>query len=145
MSQEPLDLGRIISETAEADKPSRVVLPDEHRDFGLHLDVHRLKCIQDEMEHLRDNHDLRLEYVGRIFWLVAVWLVCVVLCVTISGFGLCGFRLSDTVLVAFISSTTVNVVGLFVLVAKWMFPSGRPAAEHKELLGRLHSLRADSK
>lgn len=32
-------------------------------------------------------------------------------------------RLAYTVLVAIITSTTVNVVGLFVLVAKWMYPA----------------------
>jgi len=29
----------------------------------------------------------------------------------------------DKVLIAFITSTTINVVGLFVVVAKWMFPT----------------------
>jgi hypothetical protein len=41
-----------------------------------------------------------------------------------SGFGYKSFELPDGVLIAFIASTTVNVVGLFVLVAKWMYPAG---------------------
>lgn len=32
-------------------------------------------------------------------------------------------RLAYTVLVAIITSTAVNVVGLFVLIAKWMYPA----------------------
>jgi hypothetical protein len=43
-------------------------------------------------------------------------------------------------LIAFITSTTVNVVGLFVLVAKWMFPAGSGKATGGELNAKAESL-----
>jgi hypothetical protein len=142
VNRSPQEFDRVIREAAEAEKPPQSIGPDEGRDYALDLEVHARKCFEDELKQLQDNHDLRLKYVGRIFYLVAVWLGCVVLCVGVSGFNLWGFRLSDTVLIAFISSTTVNVVGLFVLVAKWMFPDGRRAADHRELLDRLQANRS---
>jgi hypothetical protein len=32
------------------------------------------------------------------------------------------FTLSDKVLIAFITSTTASVIGIFIIVAKWLFP-----------------------
>ena len=83
----------------------------------------------EELEHLRqklreakDTHNLRLKYTGRIFAIGCIWLGLVVSAVFMSGFSLFGFGLPGGVLIAFITSTTLNVVGLFIVVAKWMFP-----------------------
>lgn len=96
-------------------------------DLSLSLEAYQLQfqlgCLNSQLGHLNDNHNLRLEYTGKIYWLVALWLAGVVTCIALSGFGAKGFKLSDNVLIAFITSTTINVVGLFVLVAKWMYPT----------------------
>ena len=142
------DLSSRIGAAAESDKP--LVSPlDEDPDLSVGLPEHKLEfevsCLQQEFDQLSDNHDLRLSYTGKIFWLVAAWLTCVVICVLLSGFNGWGFKLSDTVMISFITSTTINVVGLFVLVAKWMFPSGKPTPEHKELLSRAKAVRVAGK
>lgn len=143
------DLARVIREAAEADRPKDRVSPDENRDLGIDLEEHRIwfevKVLQDQLGQIQKNHDLRVSYTGRIFWLVVGWLVGVVLCVMLAGFGGWGFRLSDAVLVAFITSTTVNVVGLFVLVAKWMYPSGSADTQHKDLISSSLSMRSKPK
>jgi len=36
------------------------------------------------------------------------------------------FALSDKVLIAFITSTTASVIGIFYVVAKWLFPAPPP-------------------
>ena len=72
-----------------------------------------------------DTHDLRKKYIGRIFWLIVLWLIFVATCIALEGWHCCSdFTLSDTVLVAFITSTTINVIGLFIVVAKWLYPDG---------------------
>lgn len=38
------------------------------------------------------------------------------------------FKLSDTVLVAFITSTTVSVIGLFIIAAQWLYASKKEKA-----------------
>lgn len=96
-------------------------------DLSVGLDESRLQfmleCLDSQLRQLNDNHSLRLSYTGKIFWLVVGWLVSVVVCVAMSGLSKWGFKLSDGVMIAFITSTTVNVIGLFVLVAKWMYPA----------------------
>jgi hypothetical protein len=70
---------------------------------------------------------MRLAYASKIFVLVVTWLIGVAIAVLWTGFGGVNdraFYLSDKVLIAFISSTTINVIGLFFVVAKWMYPSG---------------------
>ena len=151
MNPEPKDLEKIVSAAAaeQLERQLTETAPqssEELPDLGIDLEEHKLAfqldCLQQELQALKDTHGLRLSYTGRIFWLVVAWLACVVICVIFSGFKYKGFGLSDSVLIAFITSTTVNVVGLFVLVAKWMFPSGNSAPDGKELHSRANSLLA---
>ena len=63
-------------------------------------------------------------YAKRVFVLVAVWLVGIFIILLAQGFlspwGL--FNLSENVLLAVIGGTTVNVVGIFLIVARYLFP-----------------------
>ena len=85
------------------------------------LEIDRTK---DELITARDLHATRKEYTSKLFRLIVVWLSVVVLFVFLSATLKPRFSLSDGVLIAFITSTTVSVLGLFVLVAKWLFPQG---------------------
>lgn len=87
---------------------------------GLELQNQRLK---DESGRLTELHDTRKQYVGRLFWLITWWLAVVVALVALSATLKDFFTLADSVLIAFITSTTVSVIALFVIVAKWLFPS----------------------
>lgn len=87
---------------------------------GLELQNLRLK---DESGRLRELHDTRKQYVGRLFWLITAWLAVVVTLVALTATLKNIFTLADSVLIAFITSTTVSVIALFVIVAKWLFPS----------------------
>jgi len=87
---------------------------------GLELQNQRLK---DESLRLTELHDTRKQYVGRLFWLITAWLAVVVALVALTATLKNIFSLADSVLIAFITSTTVSVIALFVIVAKWLFPS----------------------
>lgn len=87
---------------------------------GLELQNQRLK---DESVRLTELHDTRKQYVGRLFWLITAWLAVVIALVALSATLKNIFTLADSVLIAFITSTTVSVIALFVIVAKWLFPS----------------------
>ena len=67
--------------------------------------------------------DLGIDLVAHKIFYECAWLVCVSVAVFFTGFSYKDFSLSGKVLIAFITSTTINVVGLFVVVAKWMFPT----------------------
>lgn len=125
-----IDLSQRVIKAASHDKPANndADLPD----LGLDLQEHQLSfqvsvlqnevhTIQHALKEARDTHALRLSYTKKIFWLVVGWLACVVACIVLTGFKCYGFSLSEKVLIAFITSTTINVVGLFILVAKWMY------------------------
>jgi len=71
-----------------------------------------------------DYLDLQEKYAFRLFVLVCVWLFAVLTAVFFSGFQPKLFIISDSVMIAFITSSTASVLGLFLLVAKWLFIKG---------------------
>lgn len=86
----------------------------------LETEVERLKS---ELQHANDLHEIRKKYTGRLFGLIVAWLSVVILFVALTAMLKPYFNLADSVLIAFITSTTVSVLGLFILVAKWLFPT----------------------
>ena len=84
----------------------------------LQLQISRLS---DENDELKDVHELRKEYIPKLFWRTVGWLAFVV--VTIWRVAADReFYFSENVLIALITSTTVNVIGIFVIAARWLFP-----------------------
>jgi hypothetical protein len=73
--------------------------------------------IQEQM----DNIQGRGSWGSRIFWILLGWLIAVIACIGMQAFHAWGFHLSDPVLIAFISTTTVNVLGLGYIVARHFF------------------------
>lgn len=93
---------------------------------GLELQNQRLN---DESGRLTELHNTRKQYVGRLFWLITAWLAVVIALVVLSATLKNIFTLADGVLIAFITSTTVSVIALFVIVAKWLFPAANDKDE----------------
>lgn len=75
----------------------------------------------DHDDHSREVKD-REKYTDRLFWLMVVWMSVVLAILVVTGVQDSFFVLSDTVLVALIGGTTANVIGLFVIVARHLFP-----------------------
>ena len=120
-----------VKQAVAHDEPEEIESspPDLKLSLAEHRDRFEIDSLRQKQRETEDLHDLRVDYTGNIFKLVCVWLACVIVCVTLSGFKLLGFSLSDAVLVAFITSTTINVVGLFIVVAKWMYPAVHSAGK----------------
>lgn len=104
-----LDEISLVSEVSADDE----VFREEARDY----DTAR-KAL--DLERLRSDLDHRKRYSARLFWLVTGWLAFILLLVVVDGLAL--LEISDTVLVALIGSTTLNVIGLFAIVARYFFP-----------------------
>jgi hypothetical protein len=116
-------LDQAIGEAAEEDK-AEGASPD--------WDLMELEAKSVEVEGLRvklkrseNLHVVRKWYVGLLFGLTVLWLVVVIVFVGFAGFQFRGFTLSDKVIIAFITSTTVSVIGLFHFAAKWLFPTSK--------------------
>lgn len=116
--------------------------------FGLPLEDIRYRRLQAEVQALEDQlkerrqlHKLRKKHSSRLFKLSVAWIGLIWLVVLLQGFGqwfipippwlqYIKFHLSDTVAVAFITSTTATVLGLYGIAAYWLF--GKPKQESKD-------------
>jgi hypothetical protein len=65
----------------------------------------------------------RKKYAIRFFTLSCAWLFLVAILLVLQGFGpTLHFHLGDTVILAAIGATTVNVLGILYVVANYLFP-----------------------
>ncbi len=75
-----------------------------------------------ELQSFTQDTGERKKYAQRIFWLVAAWIAAVFALLMLAGFGVHGFfYLSEKVLLAAIGSTTVNILGVFFIVVRYLF------------------------
>jgi hypothetical protein len=65
------------------------------------------------------NVEARKRYSNRIFITTSGWLISVV-CILIAV-GLGWLKLSDSILIALLGTTTINVLGFFVIVIQYLF------------------------
>lgn len=112
MSEEQELFSRITGNNAKAE-PSFLALPGES-----------LIDTQDSLNIKKQKLDIQLkqEFSTFIKSLVEVWVAFIACMLFFSSINF--VHISDTVLVALIAGTTVNIIGLVVIVAKHLFPSG---------------------
>ncbi|MFZ2901199.1 MAG: hypothetical protein WA004_21390 [Saprospiraceae bacterium] len=83
---------------------------------------YRRKINETRLQSLRDDTEAKRKMTYWIFFMVAAWLVAILVMLVLAGFEETGFRLSDAVLIALLGSTTVNVTAFFLVVTKYLFP-----------------------
>ncbi|GBF07744.1 hypothetical protein DAERI_170003 [Deinococcus aerius] len=74
-----------------------------------------------------DQRLLRLGIGGAVFLLATAWLVADVILTLAVGWGeLNGrpFRLESGVIIAFLTTSTATVIGLFLVFLRWLYPQG---------------------
>lgn len=123
MTKDNTSTSQLIAKAANKDRPiaEDKNLPDLEVSLVDYQQQHQINSLEQQLQENIDNHKLRTKYANKIFVLVCVWLGCVIVTVLFVGFELYGFKLSDKVLMTFIATTTLNVLGIFAIVAKWMF------------------------
>ncbi|MDR1022592.1 MAG: hypothetical protein LBL94_04900 [Prevotellaceae bacterium] len=94
---------------------------DDKRQFTLE-DV-ELETKREILEGSRQDRLERKRFAQNIFWLLVAFLSVTMAIVALSGF--CVLRLSDTVMVTLLATTTADVIGIFIFVVKYLFKSGR--------------------
>ncbi|TGG96419.1 MAG: hypothetical protein ERJ67_00845 [Aphanocapsa feldmannii 277cV] len=82
------------------------------------------------LRQLKDTYELRKQSADKLFKLIICWLASVMTFLFLAAFEVnwywlkeISFNISDNVLIALITSTTASVLGLYVIVAKWLFPN----------------------
>ena len=96
---------------------------EEENAYELQKQKLEIEALQKAQEERSELHGIRKEYVEKLFMLISVWLGFVVVLVFLVGYHCFDFNLSDRVLIALITSTTATVLGLFAVVAKWLYPT----------------------
>jgi len=76
-----------------------------------------------ELEELKQNLRERKKYAFWLFVALCFWLLAILGILVLQGFSVCGFTLSEPVIIAALGTTTINVIGLFFVVVKYIFPS----------------------
>lgn len=114
-----------LAEIEGAARDEETQAPVDTPESRLKYELERLQLentrLADENEELKDVHELRKQYVPNLFMLTVFWLAAVIVIVWRVAEGR-NFHLSDNVLVALITSTTINVIGIFIIAARWLFP-----------------------
>jgi hypothetical protein len=105
-------------------------LLDDQGDMRLAHDEERWFSKARGQVHLKgliDDQEARKKWGERVFWLLVGWLLADFLCVCFQGFRWNEFHVSDAIVIALISTTTVNVLGLGYIVANYLFPKSTVA------------------
>lgn len=63
----------------------------------------------------------RKTYALWVFVLVVCWLIGIYAILILQGFHARGFELTEKVLIASIASTTANIIGILVIIVKYLF------------------------
>ena len=79
---------------------------------------------QKELQYLRHDgelHSFRLEVAEKLFSLIDKWLGWVIVLLWVIAI-IPWVNLSDSVLIALLTTSTANVIGMHIIVSKWLFP-----------------------
>lgn len=115
--------------------------------------INRAKADREEerVKILQQDRQERQKYAKYLFKLICAWLLGIYSIIMLAGFGATtarfdmsdlpvvkrlelkpSFQLSDAVLLALIGGTTINVLGLFVIVANYLFNSPKDPRDPKD-------------
>jgi hypothetical protein len=119
----PLDfkddsINEYVSETSWESVDSNEQL---HKNIELELKRTELQKKQGEVKDMDQNRSQRDKYAAKIFVLMAVYLALTLLTVYLSATECIAFTVPTEVLVTLVATTAVEVIGLFVLVVKYLF------------------------
>jgi|SRR5215469_3583642 len=117
-SSPPKDIGLINETPVVSNRPDKSTKAEQEFEE---------KIIRNLM--LRQILKHRGGYAFGVFVLVIIWLLGIFLILVSQGFAWHGFHLDDSVLLAAIGSTTANIIGVLLIIVKFIFsdsPTGRP-------------------
>lgn len=73
-------------------------------------------------KELGENITKRADWARHVLKLLIGWLVAVIAVLLCQGFSIRGFHLDSSIVIAFIGTTTANVLALGYIVANYLFP-----------------------
>lgn len=97
---------------------------DEGIEVGVSSDMEAIeKAIRfEEYKGKKQDREQRKDFAERIFQFLMVYMLFSGFVLVLSGIAINNFHLNDEVLITLLGTTTANVIGIFVIVAKYLFP-----------------------
>ena len=87
----------------------------EEQDYTLHHKKLINKALKQDIKE-------RKKYAKSIFFLIIGWLVAVFIVLVLQGFGsYLNFTLSENIVITLITGTTINILGIFIIVVNYLF------------------------
>lgn len=123
------NISQLLELTEDADvtediRNASVSITQEDVLLGQSIVEVRLK--QEMLQGKKQDRRQRKHFAYWIFGFVCAYMLLVLTVVLFVGIRCLGFALSDGVLVTLLSTTTANVLGLFIIVAKYLFHTKEP-------------------
>jgi hypothetical protein len=113
--------GHVESINLDAIQAPAVISTEPDQQTKTEIDHERRRL---ENAGLAQDITARRKYAFRVFLLVIGWILGVYLLLVFQGFGFHQFRLADNILLAAVGSTTANIIGILLIIVKYLF-SGR--------------------
>lgn len=123
-----LDVASIpADESFQIEECSSQTLADNDTEniYALQLADDKHKRNVEKLQGLQQDREQRKEFAKKIYWLICLWLLGVAALLLLRGWNIWGFYLSETVLIALITTTSANVIGLLAIVILYLFPRKR--------------------
>lgn len=77
----------------------------------------------EELECRKQDREQRKRYANYIFGFLCTYMILVFIVLILSGYCDIRFSLSDSVIIALITTTTANIIGIFIFVVRYLFKS----------------------
>ena len=88
-------------------------------DYAGKLNDIELKNLQEDLNGKKQDREQRGKFAGRIFNLMCCYLGAVMIIVILKGAKV--LALSDSVVNVLLTTTAANIIGIFMIVAKYLF------------------------
>lgn len=101
--------------------------PMSPTDVEQEIKIAELENKKEELESRRQDRLQRKIYADNIFTFLCFYMIIVFVILYKHGCLFNGFELSNSVVIALITTTTANIIGIFVLVVRYLFntPNGK--------------------
>jgi len=109
-------------EVPDTENPCDEKVQDERSTFDQDKQKWELARLRAELTSLEQDTKLRKAFAWAGYWMNIGWLVAILSLLFLSGFHCWRFSLPDSVLLALIGTTTTNVIGVLLIVMRYLFP-----------------------
>ncbi|MCD0489943.1 hypothetical protein LPB86_17000 [Pedobacter sp. MC2016-14] len=112
------NLGDITIPTIPSDQPDELSA-SQLADFNRVQERIKTKTQRAILKNLKQDIAMRKEYADRIFQLLAFWLLFTACLVFLVALG--KLELTENVLIALLTTSSANVIAIFIYVVKYLF------------------------